>query len=245
MTHSKAVLSSISAVLFSVLTFASSAKADCYQHIDDLALDIQAKTGQLLQETAHYRYTPQYRKLVACTSEMYRLAEHIHEVARFEGDVRHLQADLRDLEYEFHQLEDLFDRVELSAARGCSRIKGNTAHVKRLLNRIEDCIDEIQEDVDRLVRRSARRPVTVRQPVYVPATPVYVPERPFCGADRDRHINRGTHLNLGYSNHYSRDPRNFNVGSVYGNHRVYSTRNIDNGLGFSIGGGSSRIQIRF
>ena len=211
------------AALMVVASSAGSAQADIYQHIDDLAVDIQAKSRLLARQSVHYRYTPQYRSIVMCTRKLYRLARHIHEVTHFQGNLVHLQADLQDLEFEFDALENLFDRTELYAARGCSRVAGNTAHVKELLNALEDCIHLMREDVDQLVAES-QCPSRRARPAIGPQHRGHVPSGQF-------HPNYSRFGNSGYldADRRSIDPR--------------VTRT--NGYGLSIGGGSTRIQFRF
>ena len=149
--------------------FASQANANVYDRIDRYAVKIEKKTQALLSETIHYRHTPQYRQLVQCTQEISRLATHIHDVTHFEGNLLRLRADLRGLETEFQLLEGLFDQIEYSASRGYGKIKGNTAHVKSLLNSIERSICDISDCVETLVapRVAYKKPVPVyKQPVY-------------------------------------------------------------------------------
>ena len=231
-----------------VTLFASQAKADEYDHIDRYAVKIQNKARVLLNETVHYRHTAQYGHLVASTNELYRLATHIHDVTHFEGNLAHLRSDLRELDREFHALEGLFDRIEHSAAYGRGHIHGNTAHVKRLLNSIEDSIHHIQDDVDSLIRRvTCDRAVVVTRPVYapsrpvyVPTRPVYVPTRPAVNIDFNRHGHGGIH-----GRQYGGRGNDFGHGrgNDFGHGRGHSS--YGNGIGFSIGGGSSQIQFRF
>ncbi|MEL7497152.1 MAG: hypothetical protein AAFN77_06040 [Planctomycetota bacterium] len=210
--------------LVASIAMTATASADTYDHIDRMAVDIQTKARLLIRETVHYRSTPQYRQLVAETSKLYRLAAHIHDVTHFEGNLVHLEADLRDLDRCFHRLEALFDYTEASNGVGCSQVRGNTAHVKRLLNRVEDCIHHMQDDVAQLRRfayRQVARPVT--QPHYRPNLNrgIYTP-------------NRGIYNQRGYSQGTCPSSRG------YGN-----TGRVGSGVGFSIGGGSSRIEFRF
>jgi len=236
------------------------ANADYYDHIDRSALEIRSKTRLLLSETVHYRHTPQYSQLVACTNELNRLATHIHDVTHFEGNLLRLKTDLRDLEYEFCQLEDLFDEVEIRAARGYGQIKGRTAHVKELLNAIEDCIDLIQVDVYELTRLALRaevRPVVVTRTVAVarpsyPAPSVCAPPRPvvkttpvFVPTPRPSvsiTLNTRSSANRGFD-YWGKAPTRI---KGYGNGKAKGGGyGVNRNSGFSIGGGSSQIRIRF
>ena len=200
-----------------VSSLTTQANADVYRHIDQLALKIQRSSKRLINETRHYRHTPQYGHLVADTNAIYRLAKHIHDVTHFEGNLNHLQRDLDELDRQFHHLERVFDQVEHDAAFGIGHVHGNTAHVKRLLNTIEDAIHHISIDV-REIRQScigARHdPVHTKPAVY--SRPVY-------------RVNYG-------SGYYGR-----------GGSHIYSAKSGHGygGFGISFGGGSSRIHIRF
>lgn len=266
--------------LVSLLTLAivglvsAQANADQYDHIDRYALKIQNKTRILLSETVHYRHTPQYSQLVACTNELNRLATHIHDVTHFEGNLTHLRSDLRELDHEFHALEDLFDRVEVGASRGYGHIYGRTAHVKDLLNSIEDCIHHIQDDVDILARASARvivtqpvvvsRPIVVNRPiavtrsscptqsVFAPSrtirtSPVYVPTpRPSVNFTFSTRGN-GNRGYGGYGNagHGNSRGNGYSRGNSGRGGHSHGGRDANRGSGITIGGGSSQIRIRF
>ena len=222
MTRSITKLTLILTVAIGAL-FASQAHADVYDRIDRYAVKIENKTRQLLSETIHYLHTPQYRQLVQCTKELSRLATHIHDVTHFEGNLVRLRADLRGLEHEFQLLEGLFDQIEYAASRGYGKVKGNTAHVKSLLNSIERNICDISDCVETLVtpvvykKPVYKQPVVYKQPA-VYKKPVVVTRKPV----------------------YSAKNRSRNQGYRYGNYG-----NRGGGFGISIGGGSSRIVFGF
>ena len=244
--------------LFSALTIAivtlvaSQANADIYDHIDRNALKIQQKSRLLFEETLHYRHTSEYRRLVIATNELTKLATHIHDVTHFEGNLLHLRSDLADMDRQFHDLEDLFDRIERRASYGHGHIDGNTAHVKDLLNCIEDSIHHIQEDVDQLVApaacpssvsRTVYVPTTVNRPVYVPARPVFVPTRPVYVPTRSSINVQFNKSRSGHSSHRHSDRGHGSRGHSY--NRGNGRSNHGSRSGFSIGGGSSKIHIRF
>ena len=211
-----------------VTLFASQANADIYDRIDRYAVKIQKKTKSLLGETIHYRHTPQYRQLVQCTQELSRLAAHIHDVTHFEGNLLHLRADLKALDAEFCLLEGFFDKIEYAASRGYGHVKGNTAHVKSLLNSIERNIHHISDDVEKLVAAKVayRKPVVVKKQVVV-KKPVVVTKPVYPVRQSGISINIGS-KNRGYGQSRSR-------GRGYGG----------GGFGISIGGGSSKIVFGF
>jgi hypothetical protein len=147
----------------------TSAFADTYRHIDELALDIQRQSRLLMRESSHYRHTPEYRHLLSDTRDIYKLAAHMHEVAHQHGSLAHLESDLRELDSEFHHLESVFDRVERESSHGHGHVHGYTGHVKELLKSIEADIHHLQEDVRSLRTHFHDRPVVSvsRPPVYV------------------------------------------------------------------------------
>lgn len=234
-------LTSCCTLLVATSLFSASVRADECEHIDELAVKIQVKTRLLIRETVHYRHTASYQQLVAETNNLYRLASHIHDVTHFSGNLRHLEQDLLELDASFHQLEALFDATELNSVYGDRRIRGNTAHVKELLDAIEDCIHHIQVDVATLRSQSRRRtgyrpqypgpvynPIIYTRPVVpvVPVAPTYCPSaRPpvVHGHGGNRHGQGNGHGRGGNGNH----------------------GRSGSSIGFSIGGGSSRINIRF
>ena len=114
-----------------------------------------------------------------------------------------MESDLRELDRKFHHLESVFDRVEHDAEfYGDGRIRGNTAHVKRLLNSIADSIHQMRSDIADIRRR----------------------------------------MSLGRGDDFCHGPRPVYRPS-YGLHG--SRGNVYGGIGFTIGGGSSRIYIGF
>jgi len=177
-----------------------SASANEYRHINRLAVKIRNQTRTLLRETEHYRYTANYRHLVGDAAALRQLAEHTREVARNEGDLDHLAADVAEMDRTFHHLENLFDETELLAVHCKGSVKGHTAHVKRLLNSIEDCIHHIQDDIAELrstviiappivVQRPVvfQRPVVVQRPVIV-QRPIVDDGCPYSRSRRDQPI---------------------------------------------------------
>lgn len=214
MTHQITKLASL-IIMIAVTAVTSNANADEYAHIDRLAVKIRNSARRITKETIHYRHTPEYRHLVADSNTLYRLATHIHDVTHFEGNLTHLANDLDQLDRTFHHLERVFDRVEHAAAFGNGHVHGRTAHVKRLLNSIEDNIHHIREDVEILRRRL----IIVKPPCA---------RVPYGGCGYGGQRNSGYR---GYGNN--------------GYDRTGSPGHGGYGFGFSIGGGNSRIQFQF
>ena len=242
-----------------------------YAKVDRLALEIQAAASQLVNETIHYRHTPNYGQLVQDGVQLEKLAIHLHELVLYEVNIYKVEADLAQLDQTFHHLVGLLDATELQASRGRGVIKGNTAHVKQLMNQIENCIYQLQEDVARIRRRTGysgsriqvvtQRKVVVPKPVYKKAyKPVY-PKQVYTRPTYNKGYapakvakvakvgKGGIKIQVGSSGRSSnKRVANVRGKSVKGkNIKVKSTpqRSASRGRGFSIGGGSSKIRIKF
>jgi hypothetical protein len=166
-------------VALAAFAFPAAAQADTYTHIDGLALR-QEKDARLLDRefANHYRHTSDYRHLRSDSTEMARLAEHIHDVAHEQGSLSHLQSDLRQIDRLFHHLEELVHEIEHRADYDDhhgghygwgGHIHGDTNHVHRLMNAIEDTIHHLQSDVAELAAHDRRdRRVGIENPVAYP-----------------------------------------------------------------------------
>lgn len=204
---------------------ASQANADIWNHIDQQASEIERATKKLRVQVDHYRHTRFYGQLIGATARLKGQAIHVHNIAHHSHCPIALKAAVRELDRAFHDAEDLFDRVELNAAYGDGRIRGNTRHVKQMLECIEDAVHHLQDDLRRLTR-----PQTTR---YRPPAPVYQPVR--------YDVYRGN----GNFGGYNRPPsRGYGYGYDRAPSRSCGNRG-DSGFGISIGGGSSRITFRF
>lgn len=235
---------------------AETSSADEYSRINSQAVKIRNKTRLLLKETHHYRLTPNYKHLVADSAELRQLAELTREVARHHGDLDHLAANVAQMDQIFHHLEDLFDNTELLASQCQGSVKGHTAHVKRLLNSIEDCIHRMQDDL--AVLRSVvvvPTPVVVKKQIVV-QKPILVP-RPVVAADCPYGSN-GSFYNQRSQRYAQQRPvvtavETFQVpaSSIYGNSRsrggfgVPQAGRQGGGFGFPLGGGSSAMNFNF
>jgi len=230
--------------------FAAQAFGNEYNHINSQARKIHNKSKVLLKETKHYRSTPNYLRMVRDVNELDQLACHLRDIAKNEGDLDHLAYDIAKIDVKFHRIEHLFDTTELCAIQyGQGFIKGHTAHVKRLLNSIEDAIAHIGDDIAYLraatpllvqptvaarpYNRNTSRPIVTRVETYeVPNQSVH--RNPYGKALPNQSKARGGHLNRGNADRYDR-------GRYPSEARYWDGQ----GFGFSFGGGSSRITFGF
>ncbi len=136
-------------VLAGACLFTSTASAQSYQHIDRLAYQLQRQSSSLYSEfRAHFSHTPGYRHLMSDTAKMYRLARHIHDLVHHHEDVHHIVEDLDQLDAAFHHVEELVDQIEHNAHHhGHGHVHGDTRHVRRLLQRMEDTLHHLREDL--------------------------------------------------------------------------------------------------
>ncbi len=143
---------------------ASQANANDWHHIDQMALKVQRQTRQLVTEERHYRSSRHYGELLRCTNRLAAISAQVHDLAHHAQCPRTLRNYVDGMDGMFHKVENLFDHIEDDAAHGFGRVRGNTAHVKQLLNSIEDCIHHLQDDLRFLTRAS--RVTRVQRAVY-------------------------------------------------------------------------------
>jgi hypothetical protein len=145
------------ALLLVAATFGTtSARADEFDHIDDLAVRLQGQARALYGELReHYSHAAHGDHLISDAAAMYRTAAHIHEIAHHAGNVFHLRNDLASLDRNFHHLEGLLDDSERHARfdpwHG-GHAHGPTGHVKRLMAEMEDTLHHLRSDVNRLAQ---------------------------------------------------------------------------------------------
>lgn len=176
----KNLITSCSAVAFMFAGFGMVNSASAYDqaHLNQLARQIERQATQLITETVHYRHSAHYHEMIVETVKLRTAAIHVRAKTYCTRTFGQLERELEALDHCFHEIEDFFDHVELDAARGRGRIRGNTAHVKVLLGNMEDTIHHMQDDVRALRRelfRQSRVNVVPRTVYQVPAAVYRVP----------------------------------------------------------------------
>jgi len=131
-----------------------------YRHLENVAEDLRSDARGLVREFAlHFRHTPEYAHLRSDGLEMYRLADHIEEVADDRGSVIHLQRDLAELDRLFHHTEGLLRQITIRAQQGAGgHIHGDLRHVARDMQEMAQNLHHLREDVEQLVRASQSCP---------------------------------------------------------------------------------------
>lgn len=139
-------------VSFLAFTVGQTVQAGSYQHIDELALEMQQQTRELYSEfKLHYRHVSDYRHLRSDGGKLFRLARHIHSVAHQHGSIHHLESDIAKADRIFHQLEELVDRIERRAHLGLGgHTHGDLRHIHTLMRSLESTLHHLQDDVKNL-----------------------------------------------------------------------------------------------
>jgi len=170
------------ALVLAGITFGINTSANAGDHIDDVAFSLQKQVQVLHYEFArNYIHTPSYRHLMSDTTQMYRLAAHIHDVAHNGGNVRHLESDVRQLDKLFHHIEGLVNSMDRPVQHGhLAPLHGHGHHghfqcpnrrrARMLMVSVEQTIHHLHDDLQEIIR--AQQQISV--PVYRPA-PVYNP----------------------------------------------------------------------
>ena len=166
MTRMRTTMLAITTLL-SVGAVAQTATASTYRHIDELALRMQRQSREIYYELAE-RHTrlPGYGHLRSDAARLYRLAQHIHEVAHRRGSVRHLQDDLRDADRLFHHMGELLERrVRHAHGHRCTdlhcgcRAPRPSGRLRSLMRQLENTLHHLQDDIDDLVSHNDHGPV--------------------------------------------------------------------------------------
>lgn len=131
----------------------TAAKADDFDHIDNLAVRLQRQAAALYGEfREHYSHTRRADYLMSDAAMLYRLASHVHEVAHTGGNVFHLRNDIAELDRTFHHVESLVDAIERETVFnpfGGGHVHGSTADVRALMRTMEDTLHHLRSDVNR------------------------------------------------------------------------------------------------
>ncbi len=174
------------AVMFAGFGMVNSASAYDQHHLNQLARKIERQATQLITETVHYRHSAHYHEMIVETVKLRTAAIHVRAKTYCTRTFGELERELASLDHCFHEIEDFFDHVEDDAAFGRGHVHGNTAHVRVLLDRMEDTIHHMQDDV-RALRRELyghSRVIVSPRTVYKIPSPVY--RSPYSGHGRSR-----------------------------------------------------------
>ncbi len=155
-------IATTTAILVTSGLFADTARAG--HHIDELAYTLRNQAVAVTREVyTGFRGTPQFEHLYSDVYEMYKLADHIHDVAHVRGSIPHIRRDMEEMDELFHHVEDLvadISRNSRSSHRSRFGHHGHHGHyghhgvssyhlrrLCRLLEEMEDTMHHLLEDV--------------------------------------------------------------------------------------------------
>ena len=195
-----------------------------YDRVDRIAVRVQKRAQQLLDESDRYRYTPVYGQMVQNARLLRDTAIHIHDVTHFEGNLYQLKRDVALVDQAYCSLDLLLEKIEYEAARSYSKINVNPRRARNLLNQIKREVHYLSDELISIGKLAYKpRPQVNRYPVPKPVVKFNTYSsryKPYSGSRK--------------TSGYATKPYKVNRGQ--------SNRTA---LGISIGGGSTRIRIGF
>ena len=142
----------------------SAAKADTYDHFDQIAKTIERQANEFRSEVRHYRHTRQYPHLLRDALILSRTARHAHITAHIGCNLAHLEADIRELDGKLHHIQELLHEIEVAAAYGHGHVHGHTGHVHGLLQSMLDNVHHLTDDLHALRTPVHHSRVIVQRP---------------------------------------------------------------------------------
>lgn len=125
----------------------STAQAQTYPHIDNLARRLEQQTAALHREVhLHFRPSPSYKHLDNDVAAMERLASHIHDVAHRRGSLAHLRSDVEELDRLYHHVEDVIRGMRFKGRLDFQAL----AHFRAIMADIGSTLHHLREDLDRM-----------------------------------------------------------------------------------------------
>lgn len=152
-------IATTTAILVTSGLFADTARAG--EHIDDLAYTLRNQAVAVTREVyTGFRRTPQFEHLYSDVYEMYKLADHIHDVAHVRGSIPHIRSDMEEMDELFHHVEELVEQISRNSRSSHRSRYGHhghyghhgvsSFHLRRLhglLEQMEDTMHHLLEDV--------------------------------------------------------------------------------------------------
>lgn len=147
MTRNTTLLAVLFATPLMALTIGSEAKAQSWQHVDRLAVQLQRQTRQMHNEVhAHFRNTPYFRHLDQDVDQMEQLARHIHDLAHHGHNIHHLRRDVEKLDRLFHHIEGVVRTMTVTGQLNFQTIR----HFRGQLNAVENTLHHLRSDLRQL-----------------------------------------------------------------------------------------------
>ena len=144
------------------------------EHIDRLAYSIKRQTALICRELRlGFRQTPHYHHLYSDVYKMYRLADHIHDVAHHAPNLPHMRSDARELDELMHHVQELLGasvadaRYDFHTGVGLGVSGYHGRRMRSLIDGLEDSVHHLLDDLNVAGRRT--RPLPIPPPA--PPTP--------------------------------------------------------------------------
>jgi len=154
------------AVLGLGATLRAQSFTDVQTHLDEQATVLRAQVGELASELrGKSRRSADYRRLYRDSTEMFFLADHIHDLMHGPLNLAHIAADVEDLDRAFHRIEEFAGDVE--GHHQDSRYHHDDDAPSGLSERlaaIDEVLHHLRDDVKQLRTLQARTPVERSRP---------------------------------------------------------------------------------
>jgi hypothetical protein len=113
-----------------------------HRHVDRLALEVKNLASKACWEMHNsYRFYPEYEETYGEAFEMYKIAEHIHELVHYGSSAKTIDRNVVELDKLFHHIE------EDVRAWGVYGHTGSHARLKNRMLELEDALHHLMDDV--------------------------------------------------------------------------------------------------
>ncbi|QDU98691.1 hypothetical protein [Lignipirellula cremea] len=128
------------------------AQGDTYEHLDEMALDLQRFAEEIVEEThAHLQGNAYFPQIDRAAHRIEELAAHVHRVAHDRGDIVHLRNDIDDLDRWVHHIDDLGNFIARRGVR--SSEWGGFQYMRSCIASMLDTLHHMQDDLHQLAPR--------------------------------------------------------------------------------------------
>ena len=137
----------------------SAASRAVQAHLDEQASELRSQVARLTGELRERSQRSDYRRLYRESTELFYLADHLHETAHEPLNVAHLSEDVEDLDRVFHRMEDLARDLDGGFHRNEAfhdDHRHSASSISGLLDEIEDTLHHLRDDLAQLRRPPPR-----------------------------------------------------------------------------------------
>jgi phage shock protein A len=127
-------------------------------HLDKQATLLRRQVAQLTGDLRERSQRSDYRRLYRESTEMFYLADHIHELMHDQLDIAHLSEDVEDFDRAFHRVETMAGDLDGDSHRGgAGGVHRHDHNLTGQLEEIEDTLHHLRDDLAQLQRRPTRQ----------------------------------------------------------------------------------------